>query len=120
MKFKMYRREEQTIPDAILRIAEVDGKERIEVNALPKAVVLLKTPMTARELAAAAESLHKLSTDLYTALAEACVPCGCPDDCPCDPKDLAEIPDGLQEMFALSDRCVADLAERWEEVVYGK
>ena len=87
MKFEPFVNEKSiVIPKTALKLSSMDDAEKLEFRISKNAIVLLKRPMTAKELIEAADSLHQLSVHLAVCLAQSCGPCtGCETDCPLPP-----------------------------------
>ena len=81
------------IPAAALYLSGLGDSERLELHTLDGASVLLRGGMTAAELLTTAQSLHTLSMELVTHLAQICGPCtGCENGCPVELLEGSEIP----------------------------
>lgn len=81
-----------SIPAVMLKLSKFTEEDGVELHALKNAMIILKRPMTAKELVWAIHSLQYLVDDLTAYLFEACGECEeCGDGCPMEDLDGEEI-----------------------------
>lgn len=96
-----------TIPAAAMKLSGFDDGVSPELHALPGAVIILQSKMTAMDMIHTMESLLTLHDELLSHLCLQCGFCeGCEDECPVDldcATDPVTLPDSVREAAGIPE-----------------